>query len=414
MVISMLRLYGGWMPDPIYDAIVVGARCAGSPTAMLLARAGHRVLLVDRATFPSDTLSTHFIHPTGVSYLQRWGLLQQLQATGCPPVSRYRLDFGPLSIDGSPHPSDGVRLAYAPRRTILDKVLIDAASRAGAEVREAFSVEELVVDNGAVCGVRGRDASGHSVVERARVVIGADGRHSAIAGAVEAEEYLSRSPLLIATYTYWSGLPTNTYNVFIRPQRGWGVLPTHDDLTLIVVGWPYREFETNRHDLEGHYRKSLKLAPEFAERVRAARREAPFVSTAVRNYFRQPFGPGWALVGDAGYNKDPITAQGISDAFRDAEHCAAAIHAWLGNEQPFDEAMTTYQRLRDTHSRSMYELTCTLATLEPPPLPMQQALAAAQGKQDAMDTFVSVIAGTLPPDAMFAPAGEDAVAGVRP
>ena len=217
-----------------------------------------------------------------------------------PPVSRYHLDFGPLSIDGSPHPSGGVHLAYAPRRTILDKLLVDAASRAGAEVRDAFSVEELVFEDGAVCGVRGRGVAGQSVVERARIVIGADGRHSAVAGFVEAEEYHSRLPLLVATYTYWSGLPVDTYSVFIRPQRGWGVLPTHDDLTLVVVGWPYREFEINRHDLEGHYRRSLELAPAFAERVGAAKREAPFVSTAVRNYFRKPFGPGWALVGDAG------------------------------------------------------------------------------------------------------------------
>src|SRR5438132_7409605 len=136
-----------------YDAIVVGARCAGSPTAMLLARKGYRVLMVDRATFPSDTVSTHFVHAPGMAALKRWGLQDTLVATGCPPVTHYAFDFGPITIAGTPRPCDGVAEAYAPRRTILDAMLVNAAADAGVEVREGFSVDDLIVEDGAVDGL---------------------------------------------------------------------------------------------------------------------------------------------------------------------------------------------------------------------------------------------------------------------
>src|SRR3954453_12998460 len=150
-----------------YDAIVVGARCAGSPTAMLLASKGYKVLVVDRAAFPSDTLSTHIVHPPGVSALERWGLLDRLVATGCPPLDTYRFDFGPFTIEGAPGTADSP-VGYCPRRTVLDKLLVDAASEAGAEVREEFTVEEVVTEGGRVTGIRGHDKGGASVTELAR------------------------------------------------------------------------------------------------------------------------------------------------------------------------------------------------------------------------------------------------------
>jgi hypothetical protein len=139
------------MADNRYDVIVVGARCAGSPTAMLLARRGHKVLVVDRARFPSDTVSTHLLHPPGVAALARWGLLERLEATGCPPIAIYAFDFGPFTISGSPG-TDQAPVAYGPRRTVLDKLLVDAAAEAGAEVREGFTVTELVLEDGRVVG----------------------------------------------------------------------------------------------------------------------------------------------------------------------------------------------------------------------------------------------------------------------
>src|SRR5262249_38119505 len=163
-----------------------------------------------------------------------------------------------------------------------------------------------------------------------------------------------------------SGLPTNgRFENYMRPERGWAACPTHDDLTMVVVGWPVAEFSTNRTDIEGNYLKTFELAPEFADRIHSATREARFAGTTVPNYFRKPYGPGWVLVGDAGYNKDFITAQGISDAFRDAELTADALDATFSGTMSYDDAMAGYQWTRDEHVRGMYEFTTQLATLEP-------------------------------------------------
>ena len=380
-----------------YDAIIVGARCAGSPTATLLARKGYRVLVVDKATFPSDTVSTHVLHPLAVAALARWGVLDRLIATGCPPIDTYTFDFGPFTLSGAPGTPESP-VAYCPRRTVLDKLLVDAAGGAGAEVREGFTVEEVVVEDGRVTGIKGRSKDGPPVTERATVVVGADGRHSVVAAAVRPEQYNERPPLLAPYYTYWSGLPMEgRFETYIRPHRGFAAAPTNDGMTITVGGWPHAEFEANKKDIEGHFLKMFDSAPAFAERVRHARRVATFAGTPVTNFFRKPFGPGWALVGDAGYNKDPITAQGINDAFRDAETCAAALDQSLTGVRPFAEAMRDYQLKRDEHVRPMYEFTCQLATLEPPPPEMQQVFGAIAGKPTAMDAFVRMNAGTISP-----------------
>ncbi|MGY1808671.1 NAD(P)/FAD-dependent oxidoreductase [Blastococcus sp. SYSU D00669] len=385
-----------------YDVIVVGARCAGSPTAMLLARAGHRVLVVDRAAFPSDTVSTHAVHAPGVAALRRWGLLDAVLATGCPPVDGYSFDFGPFTLTGTPRPSGGGSTMYAPRRYLLDAVLVEAAAAAGAEVRERFSVQELLVEDGAVVGVRGHRPGGRETTERARVVVGADGRNSRVARAVGASEYHVRPCLQYGFYTYWSGLPVDRFSTVARPDRGWGAIPTNDGLTLVVVGRPYAELSDYRADVEGSYLATLELVPEFAARVRAATREAPFVGGGVRNFFRTPYGPGWALVGDAGLTVDPITAQGMTHAFLDAELCASALDAVLRGRAAHAAAMAAYQRARDERVLPLYEFTCGIATLAPPPPEVQRLLAAAAGNRPAMDAFASVIAGTLAPAEFFA------------
>jgi flavin-dependent dehydrogenase len=384
-----------------YDAIVVGARCAGSPAAMLLARQGYKVLVVDRATFPSDTLSTHILHPPGVSALQRWGLLDRLTSTGCPPIDTYTFDFGPFTLSGAPGTPDAP-VAYCPRRTVLDKLLVDAAAEAGAEVREGFTVDDVVLEDGRVVGLRGHSTGGQVVTERAEVVIGADGRYSLVAQAVRPEQYHEKPRLLCGYYTYWSDLPMDgKFEVYVRPERGWAAAPTHDGLTLVVAGWPFAEFEANKKDVEGNYLRMFESSPEFSERIRGATRQARFAGTAVANFFRKPFGPGWALVGDAGYNKDFITAQGISDAFRDAELCATAMDESLSGARSFDAAMGDYQSTRDEHVLAMFEFTCQLATLEPPPPEMQQVLAAVHGNQEAMDGFARVNAGVTSPAEFF-------------
>ena len=207
-----------------FDVIVVGARCAGSPTAMLLARKGYRVLVVDRATFPSDTVSTHILHPLGARALAKWGLLDRLAATGCPPIHTYAFDFGPFTIAGAPGTREAP-VAYCPRRTILDKLLVDAAAQAGAEIREGFAVEEVLIEDGRAVGIKGRSKHGDSIIERAQVVVGADGRRSFVAKAVRPEHYDEKPPLLVAYYTYWSGLPMDgRLENYIRDKRGFAAL----------------------------------------------------------------------------------------------------------------------------------------------------------------------------------------------
>ena len=382
-----------------WDVIVVGARCAGSPTAMLLAQKGYSVLVVDSARFPSDTLSTHLLHPPAVEALERWGLLERLKATGCPAIARYSYDFGPFTLAAPPGAKPG-QVAYCPRRTILDNLLVHAASAAGAEVREGFSVDEIVLRDGKVTGIRGH-ADGKTVTESARVVIGADGRHSCVAKRVRPEQYREVPAVQVSYYSYFSGLPTNEFATTIRPYRGWAIMPTHDELTLVICGRPIAEFEEYRKDIERNFFEPFVLVPAFAERMKAAKREARFAGTSVHGYFRKPFGPGWALVGDAGHDKDFITGMGIMDAFRDAELCATALDAAFSGRQSFEAAMLAYQRARDEQSLPFYEFTNQIAPLEPPPPDFQKLLAAVNESPSATAGFVQMAAGVRSPADFF-------------
>ena len=389
------------MAGNAFDVIVVGARCAGSPVALLLARRGHRVLLVDRATFPSDTVSTHVIHPPGAAALRRWGLLDRVVATGCPPVGRYSFDFGPVVLAGDPGSAESP-FAYAPRRRLLDQILVEAAAAAGVEVREGFTVEEVLVADGQVTGIRGHDRHGASIVERARVVVGADGRNSVVAKAVRPEQYEDRPPLTVGYYSYWSGLPTDTFEAYSRPGRGWAVCPTNDDLTLVIGGWPHAEMAEHRNDVEATLMATFATSPSFTERIRAASRVEPLVGASVPNYFRLPYGPGWALVGDAGYSRDFITAQGITDAFLDAEGCAQALDAALTATAPYERAMAGYHAGRDARALPVYQMTLQIASLQPPDEQMIQLVTALAGDQAGMDAFARLNSGVTPPAEFFA------------
>ncbi len=388
----------------MYDAIVVGARCAGSPTAMLLARKGYRVLLLDKAGFPSDTLSTHYIHQPGVARLARWGLLDKVAASNCPPARTMMLDLGPFALEGAPPPADGVAEGYAPRRTILDQILVDAAVAAGAELREHFSVDELLTDGERVTGIRGHATGGATVTEQARIVIGADGLHSPVARSVQAPVYNLTPALTCAYYTYWSDVPIQGGELYPRPDRMIVAAPTNDGQTLAIVFWPQADFHAVRADIEGNYLKALDLAPGLAERVRAGTRSERFRGTAdLPNFFRQPYGPGWALVGDAGYHKDPILAQGITDAFRDAELLTAALDAGFAGRQPLAAALAAYQRQRDEQAASGFQTTLQFAHLQPPPPEMQQLFAALSHNQAQINLFFGTFAGTVPAQEFFAP-----------
>jgi 2-polyprenyl-6-methoxyphenol hydroxylase-like FAD-dependent oxidoreductase len=236
-------------------------------------------------------------------------------------------------------------------------------------------------------------------------VVGADGKHSRVAAAVGAPSYNEKAMAEGAYYAYWSEVPTDGFELFVRPDRVAAALPTHDGHTLVLTSWPAAEFAAFRADVEGNFLKTLELVPTLVDRVRAGKRESRFhASGDLPGFFRRPYGPGWALVGDAGYTTDPSTAQGISDAFNDAERLTAALDEALSGHRPYDDALAEYQRTRDEEVTPMYEFTFNLATLEPPPPQLQQILAAAAGNKDAMDAFASLFAGVLPVPQFFAPA----------
>jgi flavin-dependent dehydrogenase len=389
----------------MYDAIVVGARCAGSPTALLLARKGYKVLLVDRGTFPSDMpFSTHYLHQTGSAVLKRLGLLDKLAATNCPPITTNHWDYGAFTLTGSPPPADGVATAYAPRRIKLDPVLLDAAVASGAELREAFSVQELVFDNGRVTGIRGRQRNGAMLTEGARLVVGADGMFSAVAKAVKAEEYNNKPPLEGAWYAYWSGVKMQGWHLWLRPHKVFFAYNTNDDVTLIGAAFAARDLPVVRADVEGEYMRAIaEHVPELAERMRSGHRESRFVGGAIPSHVRKPYGPGWALVGDAAYQKDPCTASGITDSLRSAEWLAEAIDAGFSGRRPLEEALAAYEQTRNQSELPYYELTSQLATLDPPPAEMMQLLAALQHNPEQRSRWFGVFAHTVPVQEFFAP-----------
>ena len=353
----------------MYDAIVVGARCAGSPTAMLLARKGYKVLLVDKSSFPSDIISTHYIQPPGVARLERWGLLERLRATNCPAIHEIDLRLEGASF-APPAPAEDEPArppGYCPRRTVLDKLLADAAVEAGAELRENVSVKELILADGKVTGLRGNQKGGPSLEEEARIVVGADGMRSTVARAVQAEEYNTKPSLSFAYYAYWSGFSPRDCEIHFRAEGGALSFPTNDGLQCVAVAGPTEGFHEFREDIEGNYMKVIQGIPSLAEKMRNAKREERFIGTNDQpNFFRKPYGNGWALVGDAGYHRDFSTGLGIADAFRDCELLTAAIDEGFSGKRPIDEAMADYEAKRNEIAEPLYELTTQLVSGDAP------------------------------------------------
>jgi 2-polyprenyl-6-methoxyphenol hydroxylase-like FAD-dependent oxidoreductase len=335
---------------------------------MLLARRGLRVLLVDRATFPSDSMRAHFLRGAAVSSLTRWGLLDRVAATGSPALPIIVSDFGdgPLAVPAAI--GEGVDAVYGPRRFVLDQILVEAAAAAGAEVRQAFTVDGLLWDDGAVVGVRGRTRAGQAVSKRARLVIGADGLHSFVARAVSAPAYDLTPAVSCGYYGYFDGPPLPHGEVAHVPNAFVATIPTNDGLTLAFVAAPIAELNDFRTDTEGAFYRTLDRVPWIAETVRRRRRAERWRGTGdLPNVFRRPFGPGWALVGDAGYHQDPITARGIGNAFRDAELLADAVTAGLSGARPLGEAMADYEQRRNEAARPWFDEAIAWASFRPMP-----------------------------------------------
>ncbi|HEY3478220.1 MAG TPA: FAD-dependent monooxygenase, partial [Streptomyces sp.] len=324
----------------MYDVIVVGARCAGAATAMLLARRGVRVLLVDRATFPSDTVSTHLLHPAGVARLRDWDLLEPLLATGCPPIET--ISFQPAEgfvLRGAPFAYDGVGMSLAPRRTVLDALLVEAAVAAGAELREGTSFQRLLWEDGRVVGAEFRDGGsngdgngdGAVFAERAALVIGADGRHSSVATQAGAKLVRDAGTFGCQFYGYWAGLPDEGAQLYVGGGQAVLAFPTHDGNHLVLVGWPHDRFAEVKQDIESHFLAAVaESAPAVREHLTDDARTGRILGSGdLSNYVRESSGPGWVLVGDAAMAKDAVTAQGIGDAFSQAQSLADRLPAAL-------------------------------------------------------------------------------------
>jgi flavin-dependent dehydrogenase len=377
-----------------HDVVVVGARVAGSATAMLLARLGHDVAVVDQASFPSDTVSTHSIARSGVVQLHRWGLLDQVLDSGAPAIRQVTFNAAGESVRQTIKHKAGVDLVVAPRRYVLDTILATAAQRAGAQVRPGVTVTGLRRDGrGRVRGVFGHDRAGAPVELGARLVVGADGLRSRVARSVGAPVTEAGPAGGAAQYAYYSGLPWSGIEFFVAARFFAGVFPTHDGQACIFVCTPAADAGAVRRAtgsrVEAFGELLERSAPQLAERLRDARRTSP-VQGMLRqpNQLRQAFGPGWALVGDAGYYRDAVTAYGISDAFHHAELLAVALDRALGADAEEEEeaaALVCYQQQRGQALREIFEITCRLAAYPPASafVELQKQLGGAIDKQSA-------------------------------
>lgn len=344
-----------------HDVVIVGARAAGAATALLLARAGHDVLVVDRARYGSDTLSTHALMRGGVLQLERWGLLDRIVAEGTPPVHRVTFDYG-----GAPVVIDIPTPLYAPRRTVLDRVLVDAARQAGADVRFGVDVTGVRFDGeGRVRGVSARDADGAAVGYDATLTVGADGARSRVARAVGAPTTTAAAHAAASIYGHYTDVPADGYEWNYGAHAASGAIPTNDGRTVVFVGASSERFHRElRWDRPAAMRSLLaEVSPDLGERVAAGWLDGPLRAfPGVPGWLRRPFGHGWALVGDAGYFKDPITAHGLSDALRDAELLAHAVDEGLTGAMPMVAALAGYERVRDGLSSELFHVTDAIAS----------------------------------------------------
>jgi flavin-dependent dehydrogenase len=387
----------------VYDAIVIGARCAGAATAMLLARAGMDVLLVDRAALPSDIPHGHFVHRHGPARLARWGLLDRVLATNCPPVTSMTADFGDLPLTGHDLSVDGVPLGLAPRRDRLDAVLAEAAVQAGAELRDRFAVLEHTRDGDRVTGITGRDARGGGrATERARVVIGADGRNSALARSVGATAHESAPTATCWYFSYYSGVHCAGLELYSGPDRVIFVFPTNDDLVGLFVGSAIGDLGRVRAAPEAAVLESVDAIAGLGERIRGGCREERFYgATQLPNFLRTAHGPGWALVGDAGCHKDPFMALGICDALRDAELLSEALVDGLSDSVPLDAALAGYERQRDAATLPDYHQNLSRARFEPLPEQQRRLRMALRDDQQATNQFFLATQGMVAPQTFF-------------
>lgn len=342
-----------------YDVVVVGARCAGAATAMLLARQGAAVLAVDRSSYGADALSTHALMRPGVVQLHRWGLLDHVALAGTPPIRQATFVYGEREIGVPIRARGGIDALFAPRRTVLDRILVDAARNAGADVRHRVDVVDLVRGPyGRIMGVELVDREGQLREVSAGIVIGADGIRSRVADRAGATTYRTCRHATALVFGYWSGLEARGYQWLHRPGIAGGVVPTNGGESCVFVAVPPERFlRWSPRDLEPAFMDAIaEVSPVLSTSLATAQRVGALRSFAgTPGFLRKASGSGWALVGDAGYFRDPITAHGMTDALRDAELLARAI---ARGTPGLDE----YEGTRDTFATDILELSDAVAS----------------------------------------------------
>ncbi len=360
-----------------FDVVVVGARCAGSPLAARLARQGVRVAVVERASFPRDTLSTHMFQAQALAFLERLGVIDKVRATGAPFVKQLDLRLEDFAFVASvPQRPGDVGGVVSVRRSILDPILADAAAEAGAEVRTGATFTGLIHDGGRVTGARVMQDR----VERTlltRLVVGADGRNSAVAGSVGARRY-NLEPN--ERFTYWSffeGAQLGSDSPFLLHRwddRFVIAMPADSGLYQVVVMPALGELPRYRKDLEGNFMEHARSCLPVAETLMGARRAGKFFGMLRwHGYFREASGPGWVLVGDAGHFKDPAAGQGIGDAFRQGEALAPVIVRGLGcSDDQLDQALADWGRWRDWDAIEHYWLATDMGNAGKPPVALPE------------------------------------------
>jgi flavin-dependent dehydrogenase len=378
----------------MYDVIIVGSRIAGSTTAFLAAKAGLKVLLIDRQKFPSDTLSTSYIHQFGCVSLKKWGLLDKLISSGCPAITTTLMQIEEVSVLGEISADMEQREAYAPRRILLDQLLIDAALDQQVEFREACTFKELLFENQRCVGVRLKNSNKQSEDIRAKLVIGADGMRSSVAKQVAAEFIIEKPTLTGVYYAFWD--IQRGYELYESGRNWVGVIPSNDGL-IVPVYYPIEDFDRISGNASQEYLNVVaSVVPDLREQMTESNQIGKLWGTGQQlNFFRKASGPGWALVGDAAHHKDSITAFGISHGIKQAELLADAISTTIDSPDALDRSLQTYEESLLAAMLAGYHETLDLAEIR---------------KQGERKDFLNIVAQRESWTSVYL----DAVGGLRP
>jgi menaquinone-9 beta-reductase len=389
------------------DVVVVGARCAGSATAVALARAGARVVVLDRVAFPADTISTHLLWPAGLAELQALGVYEQVMALGAPPMPEAVAAGAGHQLRGRFTPVDGIDHALCVRRIGLDAQLVAGARAAGADVREHARVTELLWEGARVAGVRYVDEDGAVREVRAALVVGADGRRSTVAQQVGVvDPYRAQPSGRACFYAYWRDGARGDWRHVAAQWREGGELgtafPCDDGLVLVLLQPPVARAAEFRGDLNGVYRRSVAAMPGLAARLEGAEMATKVrAATGIESYFRRSSGPGWALAGDAGHFKDPVTAQGIRDALRFGRLLGEAAAPVVDDVVALDRVVAAWERRRERECLETYQWTNTLARGETMTALEGELYRAAQRRPALAGEMLDVFSRSRRPSEVF-------------